>query len=219
MLALENISEDEDAAESVECSDEHKARLQEIIKLLNQETGQLVQNAEPIRLHFKALEGHLPESVEEALTPAAFLESHRHQFLKAQKRLADRRKQELALKNVADCDAKVTQLNDQIGALTRSQESLLKTKEELTSRRAALQRELDRIDAEIADVDRDRNRIPQSIQDHEEHKKRLFHQARQSQKLSKPIPGSADDDRREIASVDSIRLRAIEMIQNFLRSV
>jgi hypothetical protein len=31
------------------------------------------------------LEGKLPESIEDALTPAAFIESHRAQFNKAQK--------------------------------------------------------------------------------------------------------------------------------------
>jgi hypothetical protein len=36
-------------------------------------------------------------------------------------------------------------------------------------------------------------------------------------KLIKPIPGSAEDDQREIDKVDQIRLRAVDVIQSFLR--
>jgi len=35
------------------------------------------------------LKGKLPELIEQALTPTAFIESHRAQFHKAQKQLAD----------------------------------------------------------------------------------------------------------------------------------
>ena len=44
------------------------------------------------------LEGRLPEAIEDALTPTAFIESHRAQFNKAQKQLADRRQQEKIIK-------------------------------------------------------------------------------------------------------------------------
>lgn len=35
-------------------------------------------------------------------------------------------------------------------------------------------------------------------------------------KMIKPIPGSADDDQREIEEVDQIHLRAIHAIRSFL---
>jgi len=42
---------------------------------LNQDIGQLFQDAEPIRTILKSLKGTLPESLEEALHPAAYIES------------------------------------------------------------------------------------------------------------------------------------------------
>ena len=86
--------EGETSAESTALSDDVKAKLQETLQLLHQDIGQLVWNAKPIHAILKNLEGQLPESIEEALTPAAYIESHRVQFLPAQKHLADRLQQE-----------------------------------------------------------------------------------------------------------------------------
>ena len=70
-------------AESAALSDEIKVKLQETLKFLNQDIGQLVRNAQPIRAILEELEGKLLEAIEDALTPTAFIESHRVQFLKA----------------------------------------------------------------------------------------------------------------------------------------
>ena len=56
--------------------------------MLNQDIGQLFRDAEPIRTILKSLKGTLPESLEEALHPAAYIESHQISVLKAQKRLS-----------------------------------------------------------------------------------------------------------------------------------
>ena len=69
---------------------EVRAKLQESLQFLNQDIGQLVKNAQPICAILEELEGKLPKSIEEALTPAAFIESHCAQFRKAQKQPADR---------------------------------------------------------------------------------------------------------------------------------
>ena len=70
--------------------DEIKAKLQESLHFLNQDIGQLIKNAQPIRVILEELEGKLPETIEDALTPAALIECHHAQFNKAQKQLADR---------------------------------------------------------------------------------------------------------------------------------
>lgn len=80
-------------------------------------------------------------------------------------------------------------------------------------RRNALIQELAGIDEDLVDVNDTLSQIPASIAVHEDDKKSLAHQARRLEKSLKAIPGSADDDQREIEIVDSIRLRAI---QNFL---
>ena len=81
--------EDPTSTESTALSDDIKAKLQEPLQLLHQDISQLVCNAKPIRAILEKLEGQLPESIEEALTPAAFIGSHRVQVLRAQKHLAD----------------------------------------------------------------------------------------------------------------------------------
>ena len=75
--------EEATSAGSATLSDEIKAKLQESLQFLNQNIGQLIKNAQPIRAILEELEGKLPEAIEDALTPAAFIESHRVQVLKA----------------------------------------------------------------------------------------------------------------------------------------
>ena len=75
--------EEATSADSVVLSDEFKAKLQESLQFLNQDIGQLIKNAQPIRAILEELEGKLPEPIEHALIPAAFIESHRAEFNKA----------------------------------------------------------------------------------------------------------------------------------------
>jgi hypothetical protein len=85
----EEEEEEPTSVESAALSDDVKTKLQEALQFLNQDIGQLVQDAEPIRAILKNLEGQLPVPIE-ALNLAAFIESHRVQVLRAQKYLADR---------------------------------------------------------------------------------------------------------------------------------
>ena len=73
------------SAESAALSEDAKDKLQEILQLLNLDIGQLVQDAEPIRVILKSLKCSLPESLEEALNPAAYIESRQIPVLRAQK--------------------------------------------------------------------------------------------------------------------------------------
>ena len=86
--------EEATSADPVILSDEIKAKLQESLQFLNQDISQLIKNAQLIRTILEELEGKLPESIEDVLTPAAFIESHRAQFHKAQKQLANHLQQE-----------------------------------------------------------------------------------------------------------------------------
>ena len=72
--------EEATSADSIILSDEIKAKLQESLQFLIQDIGQLINNAQPLRAILEELEGKLPESIEDALTPAGFIESHRAQF-------------------------------------------------------------------------------------------------------------------------------------------
>ena len=108
------------AAESAPFSEETKAKLQEILQLLNRDIGQLVQDAEPIRIILKSLKGALSESLEEALHPAAYIESHQISVSKAQKRLSDRLHQEQTIKQRDDLKNLVETTRGKIASLTQS---------------------------------------------------------------------------------------------------
>ena len=58
----------------------------------------MVRDAEPIRVILKSLKANLPESLEEALHPAAYIESRQIPVLRAQRRLSDRLYQEQMIK-------------------------------------------------------------------------------------------------------------------------
>ena len=71
VTALEE--EEASSAESAALSEDVKAKLLDILQLLNQDIGHLVQDAEPICVILKSLKGQLPESLEEALIPTALI--------------------------------------------------------------------------------------------------------------------------------------------------
>jgi len=71
------------------------------------------------------LEGKLLEAIEEALTPAAFIESHRAQFHKAQKQLAECLQQEEIVKQRDNLKALGESAVGKIKSLNDTQASIL----------------------------------------------------------------------------------------------
>ena len=144
-IGVTSHEEEVSSADSVAISEEIKAKLQEIHHLLSQDIGQLVQEAELIRTILKPLRGQLPELIEDALIPAAYIESHQVQVLKAKKRLTDQSKQEQTLKERDSFRSLVDATRNQISVLSKSQEDLEKSKDELVTKRNLLLHELARL--------------------------------------------------------------------------
>jgi hypothetical protein len=71
-------------------SAEIRAKLEDLLAMLHQDTTQLVDDSEPAKTLLKALRGQIPADVEEVLFQAAHLESRQLQYQKATQRLADR---------------------------------------------------------------------------------------------------------------------------------
>ena len=109
-------------------SEETKAKIQEILQLLNQDIGQLVQDVEQIRAILKSLRGVLPESMEEALHPAAYIESYQISVIKAQKRLSDRLHQEQMIKQRDDLKSLVETTRGKIISLSQSKADMEQSK-------------------------------------------------------------------------------------------
>ena len=217
--AISQEEEGETSAESTALSDDVKAKLQETLQLLHQDIGQLVRNAKPIRAILKNLEGQLPESIKEALTPAAYIESHRVQFLRAQKHLADRLQQEQIANQRDDFKARAESPCAEIKSLNDAQAALQRNKAELEAKRDHLLHELNQVNQAIDTVDNDLSQIPSAITRLEGEKQEQARRAYQLHKSLRPIPSSVDDDNRTIQTIDEIRLRAIKVIQAALGSL
>ena len=138
---ISHEKEGETSAESTALSDDIKAKLQETFQLLHQDISQLVRNAKPICVILENLEGQLPESIKEALTPAAYIESHRVQFLRAQKHLADRLQQEQIANQRDDFKARAESACTEIKSLNDAQATLQRNKAELEAKRDHLLQE------------------------------------------------------------------------------
>ena len=111
--------------------------------MLNRDIGQLVQDAELIRTILRSLKGTLPESLEEALHPAAYIESHQISVLKAQKCLSDRLHQEQMIKQRDDLKDLVETTRGKIASLTQSKVDKEQSKRDLEIKRERLIKELE----------------------------------------------------------------------------
>ena len=158
------------------------------------------------------LEGKLPESIEEALTPVAFIKCHRAQFHKAQKQLADRLQQEEIIKQRDDFKALAESAIDKIKSLNDTQASILRNKAVLETVRDRLLQELCRVNQEIDTADHDLSQIPLAIAKLEEDKQKHACQAYQLHKSLRPIPGSSADNNQVIENIDQIFLCVIKVI-------
>jgi hypothetical protein len=61
-------------------STEIKSKLEALLNLLQQDTAQLVDDSDPAKAIFKTIRGQVPADIEEALFPAAHLESQQLQY-------------------------------------------------------------------------------------------------------------------------------------------
>ena len=167
----------------------------------------------------KSLKGTLPESLEEALHPAAYIESHQISVLKAQKRLSDHLHQEQTIKQRDDLKNLVETTRGKIASLTQSKADMEQSRKDLELKRECLIKELEQVTQEIADVDNKLSPLPSALQQLETEKQEQAGQTYQLHKSIKPIPGSTEADNKEIQDTDVIRLRAIFVIQNALGSL
>jgi len=121
---------------------EIRAKLEDLLALLHQDTAQLVDNSDPAKALFKALRGQIPADAEETLFQAAHLESRRLQYQKATQRLADRATHAQLSKEVMKVKHLVDEKHKSIGILKSSGETLRQKISDLSAKREALLVEL-----------------------------------------------------------------------------
>jgi archaellum component FlaC len=87
------------------------------------------------------------------------------------------------------------------------------------ARRSMLRKELEAVTLALAEEEKKLEQLPNVIEKMKEDMKVLVREAIRLYKSIKPIPGSVEDDQKEIDEVDQICLCAIQAIQSFLGSM
>jgi uncharacterized coiled-coil DUF342 family protein len=128
---------------------EVKSKLEALLNLLQQDTAQLVDDSDPAKAIFKTIRGQVPANIEEALFPAAHLESRQLQYQRAAQRIADRdaqaqlKEEMLQLKQTAD------EKHKNIGSLQTLGAKLKQKISDLSVKRMALLAELKEVEAAL----------------------------------------------------------------------
>jgi hypothetical protein len=185
-----------------------------MLGLLNQDIGQLVQDAEPIRDIFKSIRGHLSRETAEKLLQAAYIESRQFQVLDAQSRLEDRARQEQIIKAREAHDSRAADLDGKIHMLNSFRADIVGNINRLKQRHADLMKELREVGEELVCEEQKLNNLPNVIADMEKDKIINTQKAQALRRKERPILGTADADRRDIGEINQIRLNAINAIHS-----
>ena len=133
-------------------SAEIRAKLEDLLALLHQDTTQLVDDSDPAKVLFKALRGQIPADVEENLFQAADLESRQVQYKKATQRLADRVTHAQLLEEVMKVKHLTNEKHKSIGILKSSGDTLKQKISDLSAKREALLAELKQVEEALSQV-------------------------------------------------------------------
>ncbi|RLM58016.1 hypothetical protein C2845_PM18G04450 [Panicum miliaceum] len=128
-----------------EVPDEVKEKLQEILQLLYQDIGSLVQDAEGVRGVFRLLKGQLPADVEATLLPVAFIEGYQLKVLQAMQRLFDRATQAEQITQKEASRSRANDIKAWIELLENSRPTIVGEIDRLKARRAVLRKELEAV--------------------------------------------------------------------------
>jgi len=124
---------------------EIKAKLEDLLALLHQDTAQLVDDSDPAKALFKTLRGQISADAEEILFQAAHLESHQLQYEKATQRLADRATHARLTEEMMQVKRAADEKHKSIGILQSSGDELKQNISNLSARREALLAELKQV--------------------------------------------------------------------------
>jgi chromosome segregation ATPase len=189
-----------------------KANLIEVLPLLSQDVGQLVQDAELIRAIFKQIRGQLPIDPKVKMLKAAFIENWQLIVQQAPDRLKERRHQEQLTQDKEKLDRSMADLDNRIELLTSSRSNIVGSIDHLRRRRAELMKELDPIGQDLSAEEQKLTDLPGTISTMQEQRDPVARQAEVLRSQEQPNPGSADADRREVEAVDQLHLDLINAI-------
>jgi chromosome segregation ATPase len=134
---------------AITLSNEVKAKLIEILSLLNQDIGLLVQDAEPIRTIFKKIQGQLPRDLKAKMLQVVYIENRQVVVQEAQDRLGERRRQEQITQEREKLDHSMADLDNRIEFLSSSRPDIVGGIDRLKKRRAELMKELHQVEKDL----------------------------------------------------------------------
>jgi len=195
---------------------EIKAKLEDLLALLHQDTAQLVDDSDPAKVIFKTLRGQILADAEEVLFQAAHLESRQLQYQKATQRLADRAAHARLTKEMMQVKCAANEKHKSIGILQSLGDELKQKISILSAKREALLAELKQVEEALIQAQQEESQLPDALKILQQERDIQARKALQMKKKLKPVEGSADEDTQEIEEANQIRLRAISAIQALL---
>jgi len=149
------ISEDEgkeaSSSQAVGISSaEIRAKLEDLLALLHQETAQLVDDSDSAKALFKALRGQIPADAEEIIFKVAHLESRQFQYQKAVQRLADRATDAQLSEEMMKVNLLADEKHKSIGILKSSGDVLKQKISDLSAKIEALLAELKQVEEALS---------------------------------------------------------------------
>nr|TKW38998.1 hypothetical protein SEVIR_1G149900v2 [Setaria viridis] len=214
------LSDDEEvASRQVTLSsipDDVRAKLANIRSLLQEDIGRLVEDALPIRQLFGDVSGQVLEEAEEALAPAAYIESMRIPVFRALRHMADRAKLTRAREEEDTYKLQAQEVHQWIHFLEDSCPGIVGTIDRLKRRRAELAMEMEQVTKAIDAEEKRLQELPSVVADLKQERQHLAHEALKLHRHMPEVAGLAEDDQRVLDSADQIRRRAIAAIDALL---
>nr|TKV94046.1 hypothetical protein SEVIR_9G247700v2 [Setaria viridis] len=139
------------------------AKLESIQTLLQDDISRLVEDASPIRQLLSEIRGRVPEEAEEALVPAAYIESMRIPVFKALRHMADRAKLAKAREEEDSCKHRAQEVHQRISFLESSRPDIVGAIDRLKRRRAKLAKEMEQVTKAIAAEEKRLQDLPSVI--------------------------------------------------------
>jgi chromosome segregation ATPase len=129
--------------------DEVKAKLIKVLPLLNQDVGQIVHDAKPIRAIFKQIQGQLRRDLKVKMLQDAFIQNWQLIVQEAQDRLEERRRQEQLTQDRENLDSSMADLDNRIELMTSPCSDIVGSIDRLKRCRVQLMKELGQIEQDL----------------------------------------------------------------------
>ena len=144
-------------------SAEIKAKLEDLLALLHQDTAQLVNDSDLAKALFKTLRGQIAADAKETIFQAAHLESRQLQYQKGTQRHADRAAYAQVSEEVMQVKRIADEKHKSISILQSSGDELKQKISTLSAKREALLAELKQVEEALTQAQEEESQLPEML--------------------------------------------------------